>query len=235
MYLSALNYEDLDLDSDPKYELLRDAILEKVVMLTVAYFCIATELRLLSPNKSNKKINGEYYHYLAVEFSSLFLPVSCPIVKHYIFSYYKHYGQDMDIIPEGKIIDMKVNLLRSEIEQDKDTLSFLRIKNINFIKNEEEKNENSNINLNYGNTINGISNKNNSFNQNKQIIINEKKNNMINNENICININSKINSNNNNNYIKPGFSINLNLAKGKNTNNKNINKNNQYLNKKNII
>ena len=42
MYLSALNYEDLDLDSDPKYELLRDAILEKVVMLTVAYFCIAT-------------------------------------------------------------------------------------------------------------------------------------------------------------------------------------------------
>ena len=236
MYLSALNYEDLDLDSDPKYELLRDAILEKVVMLTVAYFCIATELRLLSPNKNNKKINGEYYHYLAVEFSSLFLPVSCPIVKHYIFSYYKHYGQDMDIIPEGKIIDMKVNLLRSEIEQDKDTLSFLRIKNINFIKNEEEKNENSNINLNYGNTINGISNKNNSFNQNKQIIINEKKNNMINNENICININSKINSNNNNNnYIKPGFSINLNLAKGKNTNNNNISKNNRPLNNNNII
>ena len=58
MYLSALNYEDLDLDSDPKYELLRDAILEKVVMLTVAYFCIATELRLLSPNKNNKNIQG---------------------------------------------------------------------------------------------------------------------------------------------------------------------------------
>ena len=38
----------------------------------------------------------------------------------------------MDIIPEGKIIDLKVNLLRSEIEQDKDTLSFLRIKNINY-------------------------------------------------------------------------------------------------------
>ena len=235
MYLSALNYEDLDLDSDPKYELLRDAILEKVVMLTVAYFCIATELRLLSPNKSNKKINGEYYHYLAVEFSSLFLPVSCPIVKHYIFSYYKHYGQDMDIIPEGKIIDMKVNLLRSEIEQDKDTLSFLRIKNINFIKNEEEKNENSNINLNYGNTINGISNKNNSFNQNKQIISNEKKN-LINNENISINIKPK---NNKNNYlVKPGFTLNLNLAKTKvannNTNNRNNIVNNNNLNENKI-
>ena len=30
MYLSALNIEDLDLDSDPKFELLRDAIIEKV-------------------------------------------------------------------------------------------------------------------------------------------------------------------------------------------------------------
>ena len=168
MYLSALNYEDLDLDSDPKYELLRDAILEKVVMLTVAYFCIATELRLLSPNKNNKKINGEYFHYLAVEFSSLFLPVSCPIVKHYIFSYYKHYGQDLDIIPEGKIIDLKINLLRSEIEQDKDTLSFLRIKNINYIKTDtlEEKNDN-NTNINLGQNYNGINNKIIYINQNK--------------------------------------------------------------------
>ena len=247
MYLSALNYEDLDLDSDPKYELLRDAILEKVVMLTVAYFCIATELRLLSPNKTNKKINGEYYHYLAVEFSSLFLPVSCPIVKHYIFSYYKHYGQDMDIIPEGKIIDMKVNLLRSEIEQDKDTLSFLRINNINFIKteNSEEKNENvniNNINLNLaGVNNNGINNKINNITQNKQIILNDKKNinninNIINNENINININSKNNLNNNNNFIKPGFSINLNLAKAKNNNiNNNMNKNSRLINNNNNI
>ena len=35
-------------------------------MLTVAYFCIATELRLLSTNKNNKKLNGEYFQYKAV-------------------------------------------------------------------------------------------------------------------------------------------------------------------------
>ena len=156
MYLSALNYEDLDLDSDPKYELLRDAILEKVVMLTVSYFCIATELRLLSPNKTNKKLNGEYFHYKAVEFSSLFLPVSCPIVKHYVISYYKHYGQDMDIVPEGKTVDTKINLLRSEIEQDKETLSFVRIENINYIKkpgnNGLNNNSMSNLALNSNNS-----------------------------------------------------------------------------------
>ena len=241
MYLSALNYEDLDLDSDPKYELLRDAILEKVVMLTVAYFCIATELRLLSPNKNNKKINGEFFHYLAVEFSSLFLPVSCPIVKHYIFSYYKHYGQDMDIIPEGKIIDMKVNLLRSEIEQDKDTLSFLRIKNVNYIKGDllEEKNDsyNNNINMNLGLDFNGINSKMGYNNQNRQVIINEENNKNINNENINININSK-----NNNKTKTGIILNLNLEKNKVINNNVIENNNilnnnysiKYNNKKNV-
>ena len=140
MYLSPLNY-------DPKYELLRDAILEKVVMLTVAYFCIATELRFLSPDKGNNKTNGEFYHFKAVEFASLFLPVSCPIVKHYIVSYYKHYGNDMEIIPEGKIVKMKTDLIRSEIEKDKDTLTFVKTKKINYI-NKVIINENHNNNIN---------------------------------------------------------------------------------------
>jgi hypothetical protein len=35
MYLSPLNYEDMDLDSDPKFELLRDAILEKVKLFLI--------------------------------------------------------------------------------------------------------------------------------------------------------------------------------------------------------
>ena len=147
MYLSPLNYDDLELDSDPKYELLRDAILEKVVMLTVAYFCIATELRFLSPDKGNNKTNGEFYHFKAVEFASLFLPVSCPIVKHYIVSYYKHYGNDMEIIPEGKIVKMKIDLIRSEIEKDKDTLTFVKTKKINYI-NKVIVNDNQNNHLN---------------------------------------------------------------------------------------
>ena len=38
MYLCGMLYEDLDLDSDNKYELLRDAIIEKILMLTVSFF-----------------------------------------------------------------------------------------------------------------------------------------------------------------------------------------------------
>ena len=216
MYLSALNYEDLDLDSDPKYELLRDAILEKVVMLTVAYFCIATELRLLSSNKNNKKLNGEYFHYKAVEFSSLFLPVSCPIVKHYILSYYKHYGQDMDIIPEGKIVDMKINLIRSEIEQDKDTLSFVRIKNINYViksKNNGNNNSMSNLGLNF-NSIN-----NNNQSETKSEL--PKKTNNIPKSNLTLNLALALNGKNKN--LNKNKNIIQNNENNQNINNMNLN------------
>ena len=225
MYLSALNYDDLDLDSDPKYELLRDAILEKVVMLTVAYFCIATELRLLSTNKNNKKLNGEYFHFKAVEFSSLFLPVSCPIVKHYILSYYKHYGQDMDVVPEGKIVDMKINLIRSEIEQDKDTLSFVRIKNINYVKktiNVGNNNSMSNLGLDF-NSIN-TNNSNNNQSQVKNDMV--KRNNNIPKANLTLNLALALNSNNKN--------LNNNLVQNKKIENKpNNSNNNMNLNIKN--
>ena len=220
MYLSALNYDDLDLDSDPKYELLRDAILEKVVMLTVAYFCIATELRLLSTNKKNKKLNGEYFHYKAVEFSSLFLPVSCPIVKHYILSYYKHYGQDMDIIPEGKIVDMKINLIRSEIEQDKDTLSFVRIKNINYIKKTINNGNNSMSNL--GLDFNNINNNNQSQIKNELV----KKNNNIPKANLTLNLALALNSTNkniNNNILQKKSNANKSNKQNNSNNNNNIN------------
>ena len=120
MYLSALNYDDLDLESDPKYELLRDSILEKVIMLSVSYFCLSNELKYLSKDKSNNNTNGEYYLYKAVNLSLIFLPVSCSIVSHYIDSYYKNYGQGMDVIPEGEIIDYKIDLIKKEIDEESD-------------------------------------------------------------------------------------------------------------------
>ena len=156
MYLSALNYDDLDLESDPKYELLRDSILEKVIMLTVTYYCLANEIRTLAKEKNKNNINGEYYLFNAINFSLIFLPVSCPIVSHYIMKYYQFYGQGLDVIPEGEIIDYKIDIIRKEIElgndednnnnnkfdnfKGKDSLYFIRTKKINRIMKEENSN-----------------------------------------------------------------------------------------------
>jgi hypothetical protein len=75
-------------------------------MLTVAYFCIATEFRYLETLDSSKNIfdsgvkcdKGEHWHSKAVEFACLYLPSSCPLVKHYILSYHKHYTNNMQTI-----------------------------------------------------------------------------------------------------------------------------------------
>ena len=212
MYLSPLNDEDLDLESDPKYELLRDAILEKVVMLTVSYFCLAMEMKQLSPDKNNKKINGEYFHYQAVFFSDLYLPVSCPIVKHYINSYYKYYNKDLDVVPEGKIIDYKIDLIRNEIEYNKDIQSFLRIQKINYTNN------------NIG-TLNSI----NLGNINKKMNIKELK---------IGNFNEENSNNNTVTYKKTkipvGLKLNLNLENILNKNNNNDLNNNSNSKRKKL-
>ena len=235
MYLSPLNDEDLDLESDPKYELLRDAILEKVVMLTVSYFCIAMEMKQLSPDQNNKKLNGEFFHYQAVFFSDLYLPVSCPIVKHYINSYYKYYEKDLDVVPEGKIIDYKIDLIRNEIEINKDIQSFVRMQKINYSNNNTYDSKN---NINNINSIK-INNKNKEYNNNlkNENIINNtgvKKGKIplglklsLNLENILNkNSNNEIN-NNSNSKIKKLSSSNDN-KKLNNSNNKNIKINDNF-------
>ena len=135
MYLSPLNDGDMDFEGEPKYELLRDAIIEKVIFLTVSYFCISMEMNQLAKDKNNKIINGEFFLKQACNLSNLYLPVTCPITKHYINSYYKYYEKDLDVVPEGKKIDYKINLTRNEIEINKDTQSFVRIQKINYMNN----------------------------------------------------------------------------------------------------
>lgn len=44
----------MNLHLDNSHELTRDALLEKVILLAISYFCIGTELRFLSSNKKEK-------------------------------------------------------------------------------------------------------------------------------------------------------------------------------------
>ena len=216
LFLSPLNSEDLDLDSDSRYELLRDTILEKIVMLTTSYFCVSREMNFLSKDKNNRKTNGEYYLYKAIELSFMFLPISCPIINVFISNYYKKYGQNMDVIPEGKVFDVKVNLIKDEIEENKDSAYFIGLKTINYkvinnyLDNPNDicifKNENKNsvliprlnINNNNSNSHNIANSLNNNINNN--ISPNIKLMNSFdlnNNSKINSNINSNINTNSN--------------------------------------
>jgi len=52
MHLSPLGLQEMNLQLDNSHELTRDAILEKIVLLSIAYFCVGTELRFLSQNKN---------------------------------------------------------------------------------------------------------------------------------------------------------------------------------------
>ena len=223
MYLSPLNDGDLDLESEPKYELLSDAILEKVIFLSVSYFCISMELYQLSVDKNDKKLNGEFFLKHACNISNLYLPVSCPIIKHYINSYYKYYEKDLDIIPEGKTVDYKISLTRNEIEVNKDVQSFIRMQKINYMNNS----------MNTITKINLVNNTN---------IINKKEINEINLSNITNNTISKkskissglklnleniLNNRNNSSREDGPKNIKLNSFKeNKNLNNSNIKKNN---------
>ena len=177
LYLSPLNYDDLDLDSDSRFELLKDTILEKIVMLTVSYYCISKEMKYLTKDKNNKKTNGEHYLSKAMDLSTIFFPASSPIMKYFISNYYKNYGQNMEIIPEGKIMDVKVNLIRNELEQNKETLSFIKLNKINYLINKIQNNNNC---LNHSNNNSVFKN----INLNNILI---PRLNINNSSNICIN------------------------------------------------
>jgi hypothetical protein len=44
MHLSPLTLQEMNLHLDNSHELTRDAMLEKIILLSISYFCIGTEL-----------------------------------------------------------------------------------------------------------------------------------------------------------------------------------------------
>ncbi len=107
MHLLPMNLEELNLHVDNSHEISRDAMLEKIILLSVSYFCVGTELRFLSSTKEPEKkpsfppkppqpkytkLDSEMWHAKALENSCTFLPSECPLVSHIIMSYQKHHS-----------------------------------------------------------------------------------------------------------------------------------------------
>lgn len=70
---------------ETSHELCKDAMLEKIVLISVSYFCIATEMRFILQKQAGKgsqivKRDSEMYHAKALHLSSIFLPKDCPLV-----------------------------------------------------------------------------------------------------------------------------------------------------------
>jgi hypothetical protein len=88
MFITALIFDDLDLESDYKFELLKDALMEKIIMIAISIFSYSSEIRLLGKNI----FFAENKHRESIEISCKFLPNACPITMHFITSYFKHYN-----------------------------------------------------------------------------------------------------------------------------------------------
>ena len=104
--------------------------------MTVSFFSIVNELRFLR----NKIDNGLYYHSKAVEISCLYLPSTCPIVKHYLNTDCKYYGNgylQIDLDKESKVDHKKYDITKDKIlyVENNDVINIIETKNVSMDHN----------------------------------------------------------------------------------------------------
>ncbi len=67
MHLSPMNLDELHSKLEITHELNRDAMLEKIVLITVAYFCLGTELRFIALKSNKSELDeSELWHAKAL-------------------------------------------------------------------------------------------------------------------------------------------------------------------------
>ena len=129
-----MSTEELNLHIDNSHELSRDAMLEKIILLTVSYFCVGTELRFLNNTsqdsrqieieKQKKKIQSEMWHAQALEACSRFLPSECQLVGHVITNYQKHHSPALTTIPEDDVLEEDLKVIRPLNEVKNDNINY---------------------------------------------------------------------------------------------------------------
>ncbi|CAI2377629.1 unnamed protein product [Moneuplotes crassus] len=107
MQISSVSHTELMHAPKIEYELSREAFLEKITILSVAYFCTSTELRFMLQTKDEpiqdlerKELVSEYWHAKSLEIACVFLPSECPLLNHILLSYQKHHAPSQYTIPE---------------------------------------------------------------------------------------------------------------------------------------
>ncbi|CAI2383844.1 unnamed protein product [Moneuplotes crassus] len=98
MYLAKMDDDELNYPTDRYHELNKDALLEKLILISSCYFCVATELRFLADDKEMSRNDqcvsnphADMWHAQGAYIASKFLPENCPLVDHLIMSYEKYH------------------------------------------------------------------------------------------------------------------------------------------------
>lgn len=93
MQLNPMTAQELTQNISKYHEFQKDPMLEKLVLLTVAFFSVGTELRLVVDEDKTKDQfkRSEIWHAQSLFFGAYYLPQVCPLVTHVANSYFKHY------------------------------------------------------------------------------------------------------------------------------------------------
>lgn len=116
MKLKRLDFRDVYGIRCPDLMLTRENIIERVMLLITAYFCMGTELRFLKQMKQEGFTNtpdAEFWHGKALELAVKFLPGDAPLVKHIVSSYQKHHAPSHDKIPEEQEVEQELLTVKS--------------------------------------------------------------------------------------------------------------------------
>lgn len=77
MYLNCLSTQELDTPIEKTHEFSKDAMLEKVVLICSAYFCVAMEIKFMLADSNEcgyTKHDPECFHAKALHLAAVFLP-----------------------------------------------------------------------------------------------------------------------------------------------------------------
>jgi hypothetical protein len=115
MKLKRLDFRDIYGMRSPDLILTRENMMERIMLLITAYFCMGTELRFLKQmlvEGFEDSLDSEFWHGKALELAIKFLPGDAPLVKHIVSSYQKHHSPSFEQIPEDEEVSSNVRIIR---------------------------------------------------------------------------------------------------------------------------
>ena len=130
MHLNMMRDQELNARIENTHELTKDTMLEKVVLICSAYFCIATEIRFIlqqeTPDVKNiTKKDSEAYHAKSLHLALLFLPAECPLAQYIRQTYVKNFLQPKLKLQKQRTAYLNQKLGRNEhFKSKKDSEDF---------------------------------------------------------------------------------------------------------------